>query len=144
MRKHCVSCCLLFFWASTGAQDTARQMKIRHVALHQPAALWGRWWSATQEMPELLPESTTPNTSKVSGKHPKLHGTIRLRSNSSSSFSCKIYRRAETPLDSVKIFQPTLTSGAGSGTKADRISFQFWFGNLNSKREEGAQPWPYT
>ena len=131
-------------WASTGAQDSATQRKACHMVLYQPAAPRWRHCSATREIPELLVASTTPNTFKFLGKHPKLCGTIRLRSNSSSSFSCKISRRAETPLSSFKIFQLTLTLGAGSGTKADRINFQFRFGNLNSQREAGVQPCPYT
>lgn len=139
MRKYCVSSCLLF-WAvgQQRAQDSATQRKVCRMVLYQPAAPWWRHCSATREIPERPVASTTPSIFKFLGKHPKLCGTVRLRSNSSSSFFCEVSRRAESPLSSFKIFQLTLTSGAGSGTEADRGNFQFRFGNLNSQREAGA------
>lgn len=143
MRIYCVSSCLLFFWAveQQGAQDSGTQRKVCHIVLYQLAAPWWRHCSVTWEIPELLVVSTTPNTFKFLGKRPRLCGTI---SNSSSSFSCKISRRTESVLSSFKIFQLTLISGAGFGTKTERINFQFRFGNLNSQREAGAQLCPYT
>lgn len=150
MRNHCFFLlALLSSGPALGPKIQPHKGRYSHMALYQPAVPWWGHCSATQEIPELLVASTTLNTFKFLSKHPELCGTTRLRSNSSSSFSCKIPRKAETLICSFRIFQLRLTSGTGSGTEVDRINFHLWSGNLTFNREmvpreeAGAQPCPY-
>lgn len=151
MRNHCFFLlALLSSGPALGPKIQPHEGRYSHTVLYQWAAPWWGHCSATQGIPELLVASTTLNTFKFLSKHPELCGTTRLKSNSSSSFSCKIPRQTETVLSSFRIFLLTLTSGRGFGTEVDRTNFHFRFGNLTLKREvvareeAGAQLWPYT